>query len=168
MKKERNLNKLIAHYDALQAERARRKAIEEPFNARIREIKDAPRVTKYDFWCTECGQDFVGLAWKQVSGVRQELPCAWYVGKCPKGHKAIRKITDKNTDHYYDLSRMVAKQRYDMQDAFLTPDDPRFRILYPKQYEELTKHYGPGQGQKKIKYHQRTYLFWRGYLRISL
>lgn len=34
---------------------------------------------------------------------------------------------------------MIQRQRYELQDAFLTPDDPRFKVLYPKQYKELIK-----------------------------
>jgi hypothetical protein len=51
----------------------------------------------------------------------------------------IRRITDKVQDPYYYQSLMLNRQRYNMRDDLLTPDDPRFKLLYPKQYEELFK-----------------------------
>lgn len=128
---------LVDRYDKRRKEREDRRKILEPFVDRLNDIKQSPRTTKSDFFCTVCKKDFSGIAFKQVSAVRSMLPTAWYVGKCPVGHKAIRYITDKYTDPYYDLSLMVARQRWEMKDDFLDPSDPRFKQLYPEAYKRL-------------------------------
>jgi len=131
-------------YDQRRKDREDRRIILEPFVDRLNEIRQAPRATKTDFFCTSCRKDVTGLSFKQVSAVRPMLPAAWYAAKCPKGHRMIRRITDKSTDPYYDFSQMVARSRHDMRDDFLDPSDPRFQILYPRQYAELMKHYERG------------------------
>jgi hypothetical protein len=131
------LQALADRYDRRRREREERRKLLEPFVDRVNEIRSAPNVTKSDLYCTVCNRDFSGIASKQVSSVRTMLPTAWYVGKCPKGHKAIRYITDKLDDPYYNLSLLVARQRYDMRDDFLDPSDPRFKVLYPEAYKRL-------------------------------
>ncbi len=137
MKITEKIKELVNRYDQRRAERLERHKILEPFVDRLNEIKEAPRTTKSDFFCMTCKKDFSGIAFKQVSAIRPMLPTAWFVGKCPKGHRTLRRITDKNSDPYYDMSLMVARQRADMADAFLDPSDPRFKILYPRQWEAL-------------------------------
>lgn len=131
------IKELVGRYDQRRKEREERRKILEPFVDRVNEIRQAPRVTKSDFWCTTCKKDFSGIAFKQVSSIRSMLPTAWFVGKCPEGHRAIRRITDRLTDPYYDLSLMVRRQRAEMADAFLDPSDPRFKELYPEAYKRL-------------------------------
>jgi hypothetical protein len=65
------------------------------------------------------------------------MPTAWYTGYCPNGHRMIRRITDKDSDPYYFMSDILKRQRYDLRDMLLTPDDPRFKELYPEQYKQL-------------------------------
>lgn len=111
---------------------------EQGYNDHKRAISEAYEVTRMDFWCEKCGKDFSTSGRKQVrfSG---RWPVAWYVGICPARHVAIRYITDKDHDPYYRKSVMIQKQRVEMADAMLTPDDPRFAILYPKQYREFER-----------------------------
>jgi hypothetical protein len=54
----------------------------------------------------------------------------------------IRRITDKSSDPYYVMSPFLQRQRYDLIDAFITPDDPRFKVLYPDKYAKLKNHVG--------------------------
>jgi hypothetical protein len=133
------LKKLIDRYDQRRRDRAAKEALEKPFKDRMEVIFSAPRFTKTDFWCKVCQKDCSGTGYRQVQTHRERYPTAWFVGYCPVGHKVIRRITDKNTDPYYDLSFMVKRMRYDMRDDLLTPEDPRFKVLYPKKWEELTK-----------------------------
>lgn len=136
---------LVNRYDERRKEREERHKLLEPFVDRVNEIRQAPRVTKSDFFCTVCKKDFSGIAFKQVSSIRPMLPTAWFIGTCPKGHRALRRITDRLTDPYYDMSLMVARQRAEMAEAFMDPSDPRFKELYPEAYARL---FPNGQGQK--------------------
>jgi hypothetical protein len=118
----------------------------EPFVDRLNEIREAARVIQTDFFCSVCKKDFVGMGFKQVSAIRDLQPCAWYVGKCPEGHRAIRYITDKWADPYYNRSLVVAMQREQMKDDFLDPSDPRFKKLYPEAYKRLVTDAKKGKG----------------------
>lgn len=138
------LKRLIARYDQRRKERAEKDEKERPFKDRVKAIFDAPRFAITDFYCSVCKHDVSGTAFRQVCTIRQDRPTAWFVSFCPKGHRLVRRITDKDTDPYYDISPLVRRQRYELRDDLLTPDDPRFKILYPKQWEKL---YG-NTGQK--------------------
>lgn len=129
--------KLRERYDLLRQLRAEREEKERPFNDRVKAIMDAPRFTIMDFWCNRCKKDCTGTGYRQTCILRPRLPTAWFVGFCPVGHKVIRRITDKETDPYYDSSFMIMRMRHEMRDDLLTPDDPRFKELYPKKWEEL-------------------------------
>ena len=140
MSKKKNLiQRLKDRYDDAEASRLLQEELARPFNERMEAIFTAPRYCTTDFWCNICKRDCSGTGYRQVCTVRHTLPTAWFVGYCPLGHKMLRRITDKDTDPFYDFSEMIQRQRYELQDAFLTPDDPRFRVLYPKQYKELIK-----------------------------
>ena len=129
--------KLIARYDQRRAERAAMERKMRPFKERIEAIMHAPRFTITDFWCDQCRKDVTGTGFKQVCAFREKLPTAWYTSFCPKGHRITRRITDKDTDPYYTRSLLVQRQRYDLRDLLLTPDDPRFKVLYPEAYAKL-------------------------------
>lgn len=73
----------------------------------------------------------------KIVGSTKDVPYAYYEGMCPAKHLARRHITDKHLDPYYHLSAMIRKQRHDMRDDLLTPADPRFRIVYPRQWAQL-------------------------------
>jgi len=137
MKKQSLIQKLKNRYDKAREARLVSEDKDKPFKDRVEAIFTAPRWCNTDFWCDECKKDCSGTGFRQVCTVREKLPTAWFVGYCPKGHKMVRRITDKGTDPYYEKSLMIQRQRYEMRDALLTPDDSRFRVLYPKQYKEL-------------------------------
>jgi hypothetical protein len=118
-------------------ERQAKEAEEQPFKDRLKEIFTAPRSVVTDFYCSVCKRDCSGTGYRQVCTIRQWAPTAWYVGNCPKGHKMIRRITDKSSDPYYEMSPMIQRHRYEMRNAFMDPSDPRFKLLYPDKYEEL-------------------------------
>lgn len=109
-----------------------------PLKERWEAISGEPDVKTFQFWCEDkkCKRDFVSLAFKQVRK-NQGWPLAWYVGQCPLGHECMRRITDKGNDPYFYQSEMLARERVRYADDFLTPDDPRFRMKYPKMWEKL-------------------------------
>jgi hypothetical protein len=136
IKKDR-LRRLVARYEKRVHERRMREERERPFKERVQAIFEAPRYVITDFYCRQCNKDVSGTAFRQVCTMRQNLPTAWFVSICPKGHRIVRRITDKDSDPYYDLSPLVARQRFEMRDDLLDPSDPRFKILYPAQYAKL-------------------------------
>lgn len=136
-KNSKKINELKEAYDRARARRWAEQDRERPYMERVSAIYEASRFTITDFYCSVCKKDCTGTGYKQVSEIRFKRPTAWYVGICPKGHKLIRRITDKTTDPYYDLSPLIARQRYDMRDEILTPFDPRFKEIYPEQYAKL-------------------------------
>lgn len=142
--RNRTIKKLKDRYDRINTEKLAKEEKERPFKERIQAIFSAPRFIVTDFFCPVCKRDCTGTGYRQVQTFREWAPTAWYLGICPNGHRMIRRITDKETDPYYDLSPIITRQRYELRDALLTPDDPRFKILYPKQWEKL---YG-NTGQK--------------------
>lgn len=129
--------KLIARYEARRKDRAIAEAKMRPFRDRVEAIMQAPRFTITDFWCAKCQKDVSGTGFRQTCVIRETLPTAWYTSFCPEGHRLTRRITDKDTDPYYTSSLLIKRQRYDLSDLLLTPDDPRFKILYPEAYKKL-------------------------------
>ena len=136
-KNSKKINDLKERYDIARAKRWARQDRERPYMERISAIYEAPRFVVTDFFCPVCKKDCVGTGYRQVATIRERAPTAWYIGFCPNNHKMIRRITDKETDPYYDLSPLIARQRWEMRDMLLTPDDPRFKELYPDAYKKL-------------------------------
>jgi len=136
-KNSKKINDLKERYDRARAIRRAKQDRERPYMERISAIYEAPRFIITDFFCPVCKRDCTGTGYKQICTIREIFPTAWYLGICPKGHRMIRRITDKSSDPYYDLSPVVARQRFEMRDALLTPDDPQFRLLYPEQWDKL-------------------------------
>lgn len=129
-------DKLIKRVEQNREVREQQKIKDNLLNGRVREIKDAPKRQKTDFWCEDCQKDFSGIGYKEVRE-RPTFLIAWYTGFCPMGHKCIRRITDKVDDPYYHLSLMVRRQRVDFGNDLVQPGDPRFARLYPEQFKKL-------------------------------
>ncbi len=104
---------------------------------RIKEISEAPMRIDGAFWCDYCELDFEGTGFKEVRRPPVGVFFAYYVAFCPCGQKAMRYITDKLTDPYYYKSKAVKMQQAQHPDDMLQPWEPRFRLVYPKQYEKL-------------------------------
>ncbi len=141
--------RLEAYYEDIRRKRAEIQRKNQPFLDRVRAIMDAPRYARVDFWCDICKRDCSGVGYKQICTIRERVPTAWYVGFCQKGHRLIRRITDKGSDPYYSQSLFLMRQRSEMEIDLLTPDDPRFKIFYPKQWAEMNKKHGTEQGDSK-------------------
>ena len=104
---------------------------------RAQEIKDAPDSQHMDFYCTTCERDFGAIGFKQVRVPRGSVWFAYYEAQCPNGHTCLRYITDKITDPYFTQSPFIRAQQNQFEDAMLSPDSPRFKLLYPEAHERL-------------------------------
>lgn len=118
-----------------QEERAKLRAREQLFAVRQGSIQSAPeRLAGAGFYCLRCQKDFVSVGRKVVTG-----EYAWFYAKCSCGGRCIRRITDKLGDIYYFKSKVVRKQQTDASTDMLPPNDPLFRLVYPKQWAKMEK-----------------------------
>lgn len=129
----REVQKLIGILSKRRKEREEYRLSEIAKGARDKEINEATQYLKNcEFWCDECNKDFTAVGFKCVetdwslAGWR----IAYYKGKCPKGHKAIRRITDKPMDPYFIKSVILKKQRVDYKKDLLQETDYGFNMLY--------------------------------------
>ena len=113
--------------------------------ARQKLVDDAPEVKREHFWCEKCEKDYEALAHKRVAtgfnldtghSYVVEPIRAWYQTECECGDTNIRRITDKFSDPYLWQSEQLKRDRIKYKDAFLSPSDPRFQMLYPEQWRE--------------------------------
>lgn len=89
-----------------------------------------------NFFCLTCSKDFVATGVKCVESDWTDASqrIAYYKGKCPQGHKAIRRITDKQLDPYFIKSNQLKRERINHKRALLQKNDYGFRVLY-NQYD---------------------------------
>ena len=113
-----------------QAEREAYNKRHEALQDQIRQILDAKDNFRCAFWCTECEADFSGKGQKIVRQHSGRLPIAWWVGRCPAGHKCIRRITDRTNDRYVIYSRQLRIDRMRHRYDLLSPNDPMFWVMY--------------------------------------
>lgn len=111
-------------------ERAREKARQDV----DKEASKFPERQQQDFWCRQCTKDYIALGLKAKAGDYWE-----YRSHCPEGHMNVRYITSPLNDPYFQLSLKVKRDRIKYADAMLTPDDPRFKVVYPQQWKALQK-----------------------------
>lgn len=103
--------------------------------AKEREWTEAQDGIRMPFWCSPCARDFHAKGYKRLHNDGM----ATYRGECPKGHIAVRYITKKWLDPYWEQSRNVQIDREKHADDMLTPDNPRFKKIYPAQWKALTE-----------------------------
>lgn len=111
-------------------ERAAYQRVYDLMQDRVREIVTAKHKWPEQFWCNTCKADFTARGHKVVRKLPRSLPIAWHVAYCPARHKCIKRITEKPNDPYYLLSYAIRRDRARYRDEMLTPDDPRFWMLY--------------------------------------
>lgn len=70
------------------------------------------------------------------------LESAQWVGECPEGHQ-VRVLVDGNILHALKHP-----------DDYLQPDDPRFKMVYPKQYAEIERNTEMKRQQEEAQYQQ--------------
>jgi len=97
-------------------------------------IKDNAILVAHDFYCTTCGDDFVGQAIKQteVDWTNPTQNIAFYKTKCFKGHWCSRLITDKHKDYYFYRSKAVFRDRGKFSDSIIQPFETGYNLLYGK------------------------------------
>ena len=117
--------------------RERVKRREQEYASRVKTVREASDMANMDFWCPLCRKDFTGTGYKREGWV-DGWPRAWYVGKCRCGKHAIRRITDKGGDRYYQQSFKIRFQRVRDYNDMLTPADDLFKIIYPHEYRKIT------------------------------
>lgn len=109
-------------------------------------VNESPERQRMDFWCRTCLKDFSAMGYKTLHSVYdvdrnisvvKEPVSAWYDAQCPKGHLMRRNLTDPQNDRYFELSLKVRQDRELYADAMLTPNDDRFKHVYPEQWKEL-------------------------------
>jgi hypothetical protein len=99
---------------------------------RIKEIADAKVQAQADFLCRKCGQEFKGVAVRQVEVPFNGPPIAYYKHKCDKGHWCMRYITEKWKDPYWVRSKAVARDKGKRYKDMIQPHEEGFNLLYKK------------------------------------
>ena len=112
--------------------RVKEKAIEE----RQKLIDDSQMVVGTDFHCNRCNEDFKQMAVLQVeldwSNLTQSI--AFYKGKHKKcGSWAIRLVTDKLRDGFWQRSKALALERGKYHNDILQPFETGYNLVYGKQ-----------------------------------
>lgn len=96
-------------------------------------IRDALVLTRTDFACPTCGQEFQSQAVKQIEydwSANQRI--AFYKTKCFNGHWCIRLITDKYKDGFWARSKRLARDRGTYFNDTVQPGDTNYQLLYGK------------------------------------
>lgn len=123
--------RVVKNREASDQERARQKE-----QALPREITDAKELLQHDFWCNQCRRDFVALGRLEVHGTGSQAT-AVYRASCPKDHQTYRYVTNVPDDPYWLRSHKVRADRQAHEIDMLSPHDPRFKLYYKKQWDEL-------------------------------
>lgn len=95
------------------------------------------KIKTISFWCDKCKID--------QENTYREKECTypsgivkWNESRCVMcGGKIIRYITDRHLDPYFYRSEKVRMERMKHEKDLIQPSDPRFRKLYPKEYERI-------------------------------
>lgn len=132
-----DIQKLKKVIDRKEENRSREEALGNWLYGRSREVRAAPPIVQTEFWCDRCHKDFETNGIKVIQFPKGSVPFAYYVGMCPCGTFARRRITDKLTDPYYFKSQTIRRQQAKFADDMLPPTHPRFKLLYPAQYAKL-------------------------------
>jgi len=92
---------------------------------------------KISFWCDVCKIDQENTYmknWCDYPSGRRE----WNESRCIKCKKKIlRYITQRHLDPYWGRSAKAKREVIKYEKDLIQPDDPRFKKLYPRQYERL-------------------------------
>jgi hypothetical protein len=134
MAKLKDLQQIV---ETQRAERARDEERVKAYQDRVKEINSAADHAMHMFYCETCEADHETVGHKIVQRM-ESWPIAWYIGYCPKtSARMVRRITDKIGDPFYWQSVTLRDQQKYYAEAFLTPDDPQFRKVYPVQWERI-------------------------------
>lgn len=141
--------RLKKRVDANAAYRERLQKMGAEYRERMAIIASSPVRNRMGFYCEQCRKDFDAVGYKHSNttilnvdtGMSEprfpSVPHAWYTALCPKRHEAVRHITDKQRDVYFNLSLVVRQDRARYERDLLQPSDPRFKLVYPEQWKKL-------------------------------
>lgn len=102
-------------------------------------VKNAQKIiTNYPFYCDECLKDFTSTAMFYSHSLFGKK-IAMYRGKCVCGKIAIRFITDKNNDPYYQKSATIRYQRNKYHTDILQRGQYGYKTHYESPYKELDR-----------------------------
>lgn len=96
------------------------------------EIAKAPNVVSTEFCCLQCGEEFKGVAIKQIEQPFNGPVISYYKHKCDNGHWCMRYITDKYKDPYWRKSKSVARDKGKNYKDMIQPHEEGFNLLYKK------------------------------------
>jgi len=130
-----NIDELIKAQEKRSDERTYYREKDKAREERQKLIEDSQMVVATDFHCTRCNEDFKTMAVLQVeldwSNLTQSI--AFYKSKHRKcGSWAIRHITDKTRDGFYQRSKAVVLERGKYHNDILQPFETGFNLVYGK------------------------------------
>jgi len=142
-----SIDKLKKRVESNREHREDDKKLYEHLTARERLVAEAPLEQEMDFYCPTCNKHqsllgrkaiVYGLDLDKNEDYLFQPITASFRSRCPKGHYVRRYITDAKHDPYFK-SPILRRLAYEMRDEMLQPNDPRFRKVYPKQWEEFER-----------------------------
>ena len=102
--------------------------------------KDTPlQMSKFDFWCESCQEDFSAPCYKTKHRIYGDTIAVWRTS-CPICEVAcIRHITHMDEDQYYNRSAKIRVQRNQYAFEILQPGEYGFRMKYGEPYEAFER-----------------------------
>ena len=95
------------------------------------------KIKTISFWCNKCEIDQENTYREKIARYRSGV-VKWNESRCVLcENKIIRYITERHLDPYFYKSKKVKIERIQHEKDLIQPSDPRFKKLYPKEYERI-------------------------------
>ena len=105
----------------------------------LMEEETGETLSSFDFWCDTCQQDFSAPCHKTKHRLYGDVIAVWRA-VCPDcGEEAIRHITHKDEDLYYNKSTKVRHQRNEYAWETLQAGEHGFRTHYGDPFKEYNE-----------------------------
>lgn len=128
-----------------QERRRKKKSINE-----LMEEDKPDHLDTYGFWCENCQEDFDAPCYKTRHRLYGDTIAVWRA-QCPECEEtAIRHITHKDEDQYYQRSAKIRAQRIQYAHEILQAGDYGFRTKWGQPYPEFEKMMRAKE-EKKVK-----------------
>lgn len=89
---------------------------------------------RLSFWCEKCEQDY------DLEGmVDSILGERYFRAVCPRFHKVVRYIENKQADPYFARSRKLRMQRQKLSKDIIQPGQTGFETYYKKEYDKIER-----------------------------
>lgn len=124
-----HIRDLITAQERRTAARVKWQQFKKNEDAFLKFVQDFKDIELLDFFCAQCGHDFLARAHKQIDSWGE---AAYYKMKHKCGEWAIRLITDRERDPYFYRSKMVAIDRGQSAQALLQPFETGYNMVYGK------------------------------------